>query len=334
MTLVNSRRKCVIYNNCNFKWGKYRSWSHRATIRPEKPRHIKEILRNQKQMRKNQNAMIEGNETNKINIIPHNHVHCQRVRINVSGMRYETQLRTLERFPDTLLGNPKKRIQFYDPVKEEYYFDRNRHAFEAILYFYQSGGRFRRPENVQADVLLEDALFYQLSQAVIDQFRVEEGLSPPTSKHEIVPRGLLYRKLWLLFDFPESSKQAAYIAVLSIGALFLSIACFCIETIEELELEPELGVIDKDGRIGIVNLNLLSIHDPFFLTETVCNTWFILEFVIRFLSCPFYGKFLQSPLNLIDLIAVVPFLITSFTPTSTNLMRDDDDDSTESETVR
>lgn len=274
----------------------------------------------------------EGTEANKIHVIPHNHAQCRRVRINVSGMRYETQLRTLERFPDTLLGNPKKRIQFYDPVKEEYYFDRSRYAFEAILYFYQSGGRFRRPENVQADVLLEDAQFYQLSQAIIDQFRVEEGLSPPNSKHEIVPKGLLRRKLWLLFDFPESSLQAAYIGVLSIGALFLSIACFCIETIKELDLKPELGAIDSDGRIGIVKLNLLSMQDPFFLTETVCNIWFIVEFLIRFLSCPFYGKFLKSPLNLIDLIAVMPFLITTFTPSESRLTRDDD--ATESETVR
>ncbi|GIY53106.1 potassium voltage-gated channel protein Shaker, partial [Caerostris extrusa] len=36
--------------------------------------------------------------------IPHDHDYCERVVINVSGLRFETQLRTLNQFPDTLLG--------------------------------------------------------------------------------------------------------------------------------------------------------------------------------------------------------------------------------------
>jgi len=37
-------------------------------------------------------------------------VECgERVIINVSGLRVETQLKTLERFPDTLLGDPSRR---------------------------------------------------------------------------------------------------------------------------------------------------------------------------------------------------------------------------------
>lgn len=37
----------------------------------------------------------------------HDHALCERVIINVSGMRFETQLRTLHNFPDSLLGEPK-----------------------------------------------------------------------------------------------------------------------------------------------------------------------------------------------------------------------------------
>lgn len=36
--------------------------------------------------------------------IPHDHSLCERITINVSGLRFETQLRTLKQFPDTLLG--------------------------------------------------------------------------------------------------------------------------------------------------------------------------------------------------------------------------------------
>ncbi len=61
----------------------------------------------------------------------------QRVIINISGLRYETQLRTLQRFTDTLLGDSSKRAQYYDPLRDEYFFDRNRPSFDAILYYYQ-----------------------------------------------------------------------------------------------------------------------------------------------------------------------------------------------------
>lgn len=84
-------------------------------------------------------------------------VECgERVIINVSGLRVETQLRTLERFPDTLLGDPSRRDRYFDPLRNEYFFDRNRPSFDAILYYYQSAGRLRRPINVPLDVFSEE----------------------------------------------------------------------------------------------------------------------------------------------------------------------------------
>lgn len=98
--------------------------------------------------------------------IPHDHDFCERVVINVSkigsvfsetdgisnvvffffitdfqvsGLRFETQLRTLNQFPDTLLGDPARRLRYFDPLRNEYFFDRNRPSFDAILYYYQSG---------------------------------------------------------------------------------------------------------------------------------------------------------------------------------------------------
>ena len=33
-------------------------------------------------------------------------------QFQVSGLRYETQIRTLNQFPDTLLGDPSRRIRY------------------------------------------------------------------------------------------------------------------------------------------------------------------------------------------------------------------------------
>ena len=91
----------------------------------------------------------------------------------VSGLRFETQLRTLNQFPDTLLGDPARRIRYFDPLRNEYFFDRNRPSFDAILYYYQSGGRLRRPVNVPLDVFSEEIKFYELGEYAINKFRCD-----------------------------------------------------------------------------------------------------------------------------------------------------------------
>lgn len=89
----------------------------------------------------------------------------------MSGLRFETQLRTLNQFPDTLLGDPHRRIRYFDPLRNEYFFDRNRPSFDAILYYYQSGGRLRRPVNVPLDVFSEEIKFYELGELATNKFR-------------------------------------------------------------------------------------------------------------------------------------------------------------------
>jgi len=80
----------------------------------------------------------------------------RRLRINVSGQYFETTLLVLERHPDTLLGDRRKRSQFFDRAKNEFFFDRHRPSFEAIFLYYQYGGRLRRPPHVPDDVFLDE----------------------------------------------------------------------------------------------------------------------------------------------------------------------------------
>ena len=57
-----------------------------------------------------------------------------RIVINVSGMRFDTRRSTLERYPNTLLGDPTRRRRYFDPTRREYFFDRNRPTVDAVLY--------------------------------------------------------------------------------------------------------------------------------------------------------------------------------------------------------
>jgi len=110
-----------------------------------------------------------------------------RITINVSGLRFETRRSTLARHPGTLLGNARRRRQHYDPARAEYFFDRGRHTFDALLYYYQSGGHLNRPMNVPLDVFVDDLRFYQLDEKTIEKCCANEGIyrqkPPPLPKN-------------------------------------------------------------------------------------------------------------------------------------------------------
>jgi hypothetical protein len=48
---------------------------------------------------------------------------------------------------------------------------------------------------------------------------------------------------------------------------------------------------------------------PFFIVEVFCITWFTFEFVMRFTMCPNKVTFCKQFLNIIDLMAILPFFV-------------------------
>ncbi|XP_046802386.1 potassium voltage-gated channel protein Shaker isoform X5 [Lucilia cuprina] len=238
--------------------------------------------------------------------IPHDHDFCERVVINVSGLRFETQLRTLNQFPDTLLGDPARRLRYFDPLRNEYFFDRSRPSFDAILYYYQSGGRLRRPVNVPLDVFSEEIKFYELGDQAINKFREDEGFIKEEERP--LPDNENQRKVWLLFEYPESSQAARVVAIISVFVILLSIVIFCLETLPEFKHYKVFNTTTNGTKIE--EDEVPDITDPFFLIETLCIIWFTFELTVRFLACPNKLHFCRDVMNVIDIIAIIPYFIT------------------------
>ncbi|XP_070495514.1 potassium voltage-gated channel protein Shaker isoform X3 [Chironomus tepperi] len=247
-----------------------------------------------------------GGGLNHFEPIPHDHDFCERVVINVSGLRFETQLRTLNQFPDTLLGDPERRLRYFDPLRNEYFFDRNRPSFDAILYYYQSGGRLRRPVNVPLDVFSEEIKFYELGEQAINKFREDEGFIKEEEKP--LPENENQKKVWLLFEYPESSQAARVVAIISVFVILLSIVIFCLETLPEFKHYKVFNTTTNGTKIE--EDEVPDITDPFFLIETICIIWFTFELSVRFLACPNKLNFFRDVMNIIDIIAIIPYFIT------------------------
>lgn len=232
----------------------------------------------------------------------------ERVVINVSGLRFETQLKTLNQFPETLLGNPQKRNKYYDPLRNEYFFDRNRPSFDAILYYYQSGGRLRRPVNVPLDVFSEEIKFYELGEDAIEKYREDEGFIK--EKEKPLPENEFQRRVWLLFEYPESSTAARLIAILSVVIILLSIVIFCLETLPEFKHYKLINETGQPNSSSLTEDDIPKFNEPFFIIETCCIIWFTFELLVRYASCPGKLGFFKNIMNLIDIVAIIPYFIT------------------------
>ncbi|KFO79993.1 Potassium voltage-gated channel subfamily A member 4 [Cuculus canorus] len=240
---------------------------------------------------------------------------CERVVINVSGLRFETQLKTLAQFPETLLGDPAKRGRYFDPLRNEYFFDRNRPSFDAILYYYQSGGRLKRPVNVPFDIFTEEVKFYQLGDEAMLKFREDEGFVKE-EEEKALPENEFKKQVWLLFEYPESSSPARGIAIVSVLVILISIVIFCLETLPEFRDDKEFVMSLSLGK----SLSNESLHldagehtifnDPFFIVETVCIIWFSFEFTVRCFACPSKAQFFKNIMNIIDIVSILPYFIT------------------------
>ncbi|XP_008319099.1 potassium voltage-gated channel subfamily A member 10-like [Cynoglossus semilaevis] len=255
--------------------------------------------------------------------------HCveekdEKVVINISGLMFETQLSTLNKFPETLLGDPMKRINYFDPMRNEYFFDRNRPSFDGILYYYQSGGRIRRPANVPLDVFANEIVFYELGHEAMEQFREDEGFIKEPDV--LLPTNELQRQFWLLFEYPESSSAARAVALVSVFVIVISIFIFCIETLPEFRDDSD----SPAGLTQIINGTqvplpakapkdfMTYLTDPFFIVETICIIWFCFELGVRFVVCPSKSDFFNNIMNIIDIVSIVPYFVTLGTELATS----------------
>ena len=214
----------------------------------------------------------------------------RRVVINISGQRFETFEDTLSRYPETLLGSPSKRLEYFDARREEYFFNRNRQAFDAILFYYQSSGRLVKPDLVPENVFLDELQFFQIqSEALSERERLRVAL---TNKQEVLPENGIQRTVWLIFSRPESSLAARAVSLFTIILIVASIIISCVESyVETLDHTVE-------------NMPLI-----FITLETTCHIWFSIELVIRLVASPAKITFLRRPLNIIDFVSVAPFYV-------------------------
>ncbi|XP_076013320.1 voltage-gated potassium channel regulatory subunit KCNG2 [Genypterus blacodes] len=254
--------------------------------------------------------------------------------INVGGIKYHIPWSTLEEFPLTRLGklcgcsNEAEIMDVcddYDGSRKEYFFDRSPSAFRTIVTFL-AAGKLRLLREMCALSFQEELMYWGVEEDNLDwcclrklrlrqeeykeQQRLEEeeaelttpqsceeSQQPPGAAGQEEGAGGCMKKLRDMVENPHSGLPGKIFACLSVIFVAITAVTLCVSTMPDLREEEERGECSQ----RCYNI---------FVLETVCVAWFSLEFLLRFIQTQSKCMFLRTPLNVIDVVAILPYYVT------------------------
>eukprot|EP00079_Xenopus_tropicalis_P036537 XP_017950308.1 PREDICTED: potassium voltage-gated channel subfamily G member 2 [Xenopus tropicalis] len=250
----------------------------------------------------------------------------RHVIINVGGIKYRIPWTTLENCPLTRLGKLKTCNNYdeimdvcddYDINCNEFFFDRNPCAFRTIMTFL-AAGKLRILREMCALSFQEELIYWGIEEEQLEwcclrklqqkeeelaeakMYEGESGISKENSQSALQDSGRLAQCMKHLRDMvenPHSGIPGKIFACLSVSFVAITAVSLCISTMPDFRDEEDRGECSQ------------KCYDIFVL-ETVCVAWFSLEFVLRFIQAESKCVFLRTPLNMIDIMAILPYYIT------------------------
>ena len=107
-----------------------------------------------------------------------------------------------------------------------------------------------------------------------------------------------------------------FIAVLSVFFIIASTVCLTVSTIPSFD-QPDQKLHSttslENWNTSRTNHSGSSVPvetDVLDIVEAVCVGWFTFEYVVRLWASPSKRKFFRSPLNFIDLVAIIPYYLS------------------------
>ena len=221
----------------------------------------------------------------------------RHVEINVGGIRYNTQIRILRKFAHSMLCDETyPGGALYD--KGYLFLDRDPLAFNYILNYYRTD-ILHTPEFLGADVWQQELQFYILSNPMNELPTTAQVHAEEVAQGKPAIPGWK-QDLWLILENPSSSKIAAATSALSVIFILIGVVAFICET------HPDIRTLADKTYMGISMQGWAAFFETF---NVICVAFFTVELIARFVATAMKIRFCIRFINLIDLVAVLPFYL-------------------------
>ncbi|KAK6467350.1 potassium voltage-gated channel subfamily V member 2 [Huso huso] len=238
------------------------------------------------------------------------------INLNIGGRHFKISSRMAARYPCTRIGrlalcrDPVKKLALcddYSVLTNEYFFDRDPTFFHYIFHFYRCSVLWIMEElcpmhfeeeleywglHIKYSPRCCRILFEEKTDEITDDLKVQRELlaqvEPENDENfEGMFLGKLRKNIWNLAENPYSSTWAKAFAIVASIFVLLSIVTMTLNTVDEI----------SSGKAYIHQV------------ETICLIFFTVEYLMGLVSTCNIKKFLLSPLNFVDLVAILPFYV-------------------------
>ncbi|XP_006897304.1 PREDICTED: potassium voltage-gated channel subfamily G member 2 [Elephantulus edwardii] len=250
----------------------------------------------------------------------------RHIIINVGGCRLRLPWAALTRCPLARLErlrtcrDPAELLRVcddYDAGRDEFFFDRNPCAFRIIAALLRAG-KLRLLRDSCALAFRDELAYWGIDEAHLERCclrrlrrREEEAAeadrgagssraSVASPECALGASGRLAQGRRFLRDVvenPRSGLAGKLFACISVSFVAITAVGLCLSTMPDIRAEEERGECSPKCR------NL-------FVLETVCVAWFSFEFLLRSVQAESKCAFLRTPLNIIDILAILPFYVS------------------------
>ncbi|KAE9553837.1 hypothetical protein FO519_002967 [Halicephalobus sp. NKZ332] len=208
---------------------------------------------------------------------------------------------------------------------DSYFFQRSPQAFDSVFQFYSTGVIHRAPDICPAAFLAE-LEFWRIPPSNVGSCCADIVPKPKAEEKEDervddttfnnLRFGKLRRRMWTFLERPGSSFQAKafelsstlFVAISVMGLSFGTIPDF--QVIQYLPPHNETVVLPNGTVTVMEKVEEMKVeHTAFVITERICIAFFTVEYCLRMFAAPRKLRFALKPLNLVDLMAIVPFYL-------------------------
>uniref|UniRef100_A0A915NIN0 BTB domain-containing protein n=1 Tax=Meloidogyne floridensis TaxID=298350 RepID=A0A915NIN0_9BILA len=200
-------------------------------------------------------------------------------------------------------------------------------AFEAVFQYYANGVVHKPPE-LCPSAFSAELEFWRVPTSYIGAC-CSDSVSPlerllESSKEDKVDDtsfeklrfGQFRRRMWTFLERPGSSMQAKVFELSSTMFVMISVLGLSFGTIPDFQVIEYVSsgnqtiMLPNGTEIIQEDIEPIRIEHPIFVfTERVCIAFFTIEYLLRLFAAPRKLRFVLKPLNLVDLLAIMPFYL-------------------------